>query len=84
MTIFGVESSIMLCKFAPNFFLHQFRINIIFDFVILWLQKKVGQQIFFSPLSFVTGFGSGMDKNRIRDKYPRSATLVLDLLDPEP
>jgi hypothetical protein len=40
----------------------------------LWLQKKVQQQIFFSPLSFVAVFGSG-----IRDKHPRSATL-LDLV----
>ncbi len=38
----------------------------------LWLQKKVGQQIFFSLLSFVAIFGSG-----IRDKHPGSATLVI-------
>jgi hypothetical protein len=33
---------------------------------------------FFSPLSFVAVFGSGIrdEKIRIRDKHPRSATLL--------
>jgi hypothetical protein len=36
---------------------------------------------FFSPLSFVAVYGSGMGKNkkiRIRYKHPGSATLVLE------
>jgi hypothetical protein len=44
--------------------------------VIFVATKKGRTTIFFPLLSFVAGFGSGMDKNRIRDKYPRSATLV--------
>jgi hypothetical protein len=46
----------------------------------MWLQKKVGQQIFCSPLSFVAVFGSGIrdgqkSESGIRDKHPGSATL---------
>jgi hypothetical protein len=48
--------------------------------VIFVATKKVGQHIFFSSLSFVTGFGSVIrDRQKsgsgIRDKHPGSATL---------
>jgi hypothetical protein len=46
---------------GPNFFLHQFKNNIIFNFVIFVATKKVGQQILFSPLSFVAIFESGIN-----------------------
>jgi hypothetical protein len=47
--------------------------------------KKVFKTNFFSPLSFVAVFGSGIRdpewvKIRIRDKHPGSATLVLQLV----
>ncbi len=49
-----------------NFFLQQFKINIISILWFFWLQKKVGQQMFFHPslmLLFLDP-GSGMDKNQ--------------------
>jgi hypothetical protein len=48
MTIFWVESSIILCKFGPIFFLHPVQNQ--YNFVIFVSTKKVGQQIFFTPL----------------------------------
>ncbi len=54
-TIFWVEISIIIiCKLAQIFFFPSLKLNIIFNFVIFVVsKKKVGQQIFFSPLSFV-------------------------------
>jgi hypothetical protein len=43
-------------------FLHQFKINVIFNFVIFVATKK-GTTHFFSLLSCVAVFGSGMNKN---------------------
>jgi hypothetical protein len=54
-------------KIGPNFFLHHFKTKIICNFV-----KFVATANFFSPLSFVAVFGSGIRdpgwvKIRIRD-----------------
>jgi hypothetical protein len=68
MTIFWVESSIILCKLTQIFF-SQFKINIIFSFVIFGA-TKTGRTTHFCHPSLVAVFGSG-----IRDKHPGSATL---------
>jgi hypothetical protein len=52
-------------KIDPNFFLQHFKTKIIWNFVKFVATKKVLTTNFFSPLSFVAVFGSG-----IRD--PRS------------
>jgi hypothetical protein len=71
------RSSTILCILARHF-LHQFKINIIFNFVIFAATKKGTTTNFFSPHIFVAVFvsrirdprsgirdpGSGMDKNR--------------------
>ncbi len=49
VTIFWVESSIILCNWH-NFILCQFKIKTIFNFVIIVATKKVRQLIFFTPL----------------------------------
>jgi hypothetical protein len=70
----------ILCKLAPFFFLRQFKNKIIFSFVIFVASKKARATNFFSPLSFVAVFGSGIldgqeSGSGIRDKHPGSATL---------
>ena len=59
MTNFWVKSFIKLAKF---FFQH-FKNKIIFYLVKFVAIKKGMTKIFFSPLSFVAVFGSGMGKN---------------------
>jgi hypothetical protein len=73
-------------KTGPNFFLQHFKNKIIFNFVKFCGYKKRCDNKFFSPLSFVKVFGSGIRNpgsgmgkksgSRIRDKHPGSATLV--------
>ncbi len=58
-------------KAGPNFFLQHLKNKIISNFVKFGATKKGLTTNFFSPLSFVAVFGSG-----IRDKHPGSATLV--------
>jgi hypothetical protein len=51
-------------KIGPNFFLQQFKNTIIINFVKL-VATKIGMTTnFFSRLSFVAVFGSGMGKNQ--------------------
>ncbi len=56
-------------KFGPNFFLQQFKNYIIFHFVKFVATKKCLTKNFFSPLSFLHVFGSGIRDPRsgIRD-----------------
>jgi hypothetical protein len=75
-----VESSIILSKLAQIIFLRQFKINIIFDF----LQQKVGQQIFFTPLFcccfWIRDRRSGIrDGQKIRIRDVCSHDLVIRL-----
>jgi hypothetical protein len=75
-------------KIGPNFFLQHIKNKIILS-VVKFVATKYGlTKFFFSHLSFVAVFGSGirdpgsgMGKNQdpgsgIRDKHPGSATLV--------
>jgi hypothetical protein len=76
-------------KIDPNFFLQHFKSKIIFNFVKFMAPKKGMTTQFFSPLSFVAVFASGIRDPRseirdpgwvkiwIRDKHPGSATLVV-------
>jgi hypothetical protein len=58
MTIFGVKSSLFLCKSAQFSFFYSSIIRVIFNFVIFVATKiKVWQQIFL-PLSLVAVLGS--------------------------
>ncbi len=59
VTLFWIRSSIILSKLA-NFFLQHFKNKIIYNFVKFVATKKVWQQIFFPPFSFVVVFGSGI------------------------
>ncbi len=67
---------------GPNFFLQHLKNKIIFNFV-KFVATKIGLTTnFFSPLSFVAVFGSGIRdqewvKIRIRDEHPGSATLII-------
>jgi hypothetical protein len=66
---------------GPNFLIHQFKINIIFYFVIFVATKNGRKTNLFSHLSFVAVFRSGIrdpgwTKIRIRDKHPGYATLI--------
>jgi hypothetical protein len=72
MTIFLVKSSII----GPNFFLHQFKIKIILNFVIFVVTIRGRTTIFFlsSLLLLFLDPGSGIDKNQ----DPGSATLFLE------
>jgi hypothetical protein len=68
-------------KIGPSFFLQHFKTKIIFNFVNLWLHKKIGQQNFFSPLSFVAVFGSGIRDPgwvKIRIQDPGSGINIPD------
>jgi hypothetical protein len=51
-------------KIGPNFFLQQFKHKKIFSFVKFVATKQGMTNNFFSPLSFVAVFGSGMGKNQ--------------------
>ena len=67
-------------KIGPNFFFHHFIKKIISNFVKFVATKKGMTKKFFSFLSFVPVFGSGIRdpgwvKIRIRVKHPGSATL---------
>jgi hypothetical protein len=55
-------------KIGPSYFLQHFKNKIIFNFVKFVATKNGMTTNFFSTLSFVAVFGSG-----IRDKHPRSA-----------
>ena len=73
---------------GPNFVLQHFKTKIMYNFVKFVATLKGMTSNFFSPLSFVAVFGSGiwdlgsgMGKNQdpdagIRDKHPGSATLI--------
>jgi hypothetical protein len=47
-------------KIGPNFFLQHFKNKIIYNFVKFVATKKGMTTNFFSPLSFVPVFGSGI------------------------
>ncbi len=51
-------------KIGPNFFLQQFKTELICNFVKFVATYKVMTTNFFSPLSFVAVFGSGMAENQ--------------------
>jgi hypothetical protein len=78
VTNFLVKSSIILRKLAEIFFFSISKNKIIFNFVKFMATKKVLKINFFSPLSFVAVFGSGIWdlKSGIRDKHYGSATLL--------
>jgi hypothetical protein len=65
-------------KFDPNFFLQQFKNKIILHFLKFEATKKIYDNKFFLPLSFVAVFGSGIRDpgSGILDKHPGSTTLV--------
>ncbi len=82
VSIFCDKSSIILWKLAQIIFSGISKIKWFSILWNLWLQKKVWQPIFFRPslLLLFLDPGSkirdpGWVKIRIRDKYPRSATL---------
>jgi hypothetical protein len=58
-------------KIGPNFVFQFFKNKIIYNFVKFVATKEGMTSNFFSPLSFVLLFGSG-----IRDKHPGFATLL--------
>jgi hypothetical protein len=74
-------------KIGPNFFLQNFK-NKIVQFCEIYDSKKGMTTNFFSPMSFIAVFGSGIRDpgwvkirigdlgSRIRDKHPGSATLL--------
>jgi hypothetical protein len=69
-------------KIEPNFFIQHFKNIIIFNIVKFVARKKGMTTNFFSPLSFVAAFGSGIrdggkSGSGIRDKHPGSATLPI-------
>jgi hypothetical protein len=86
MTIFWVESSLILCKLVQIFFFTSWKLMQFSILWFLWQQKKVGQQIFIHHSFFVAIFGSGIlypgsgirdPVSEIRDpvfeiRYPRS------------
>jgi hypothetical protein len=51
-------------KIGPNYSLQNFKNKIIFNFVKFVATKNGMATNFFSPLSFVAVFGSGMGKNQ--------------------
>jgi hypothetical protein len=51
-------------KIGPNYFLQPFKNKIIFNFVKFVTTKKRYNNNFFSPLSFVAVFGSGIQDPR--------------------
>ncbi len=59
-------------KIGPNFFLHHFKKKIICNFVKFLATKKGMTIIFFSPLSFVLVFWSGIRDTRSGIRDPRS------------
>jgi hypothetical protein len=61
-------------KIDPNFFLQTSKNKIIYNFVKFVAMKKGMTTNFFSSLSFVTVFGSGMDK----DQDPGSGINIPD------
>jgi hypothetical protein len=70
---------------GPNFFLQHFKTKINFNFVKFVATWKGMTTNFFSLLSSVAAFGSGMGKNQdsgsgIRDKHAGSATLPSPIL----
>ncbi len=79
--IFESLVKIEFLKLIQIFFRH-FKNKIIFNFVKFVATKKCTTANFFSPLSFVAVFVSGIRdpgriKIRILDKYPGSATLLV-------
>ncbi len=81
----GSQPHIFSLKTGPNFFLQHLKNKIIFNLVKFVVTKKGLTTNFFSPLSFVAVFGSGIrdpgsgmgkkSGSGIRDKHPGSATL---------
>jgi hypothetical protein len=57
---FWVKSSTNSLKTGPNFFLQHLKSKIIYNFVKFGATKKYLTTNFFSPLSFVAVFGSGI------------------------
>ncbi len=51
-------------KIGPNFFLQHFKTKIMYNFLTFVATLKEMTSNFFSPLSFVAVFGSGMGKNQ--------------------
>ncbi len=86
MTNFGIKKFYNSLKTGPNFFLQHFKNKIISSLVKFVATKRYDNN-FFSTISFVAVFGSGIRglrsgiqdpgwvKIRIRDKHPGSATL---------
>ncbi len=60
MTIFWVKNFNDSWKIGPNFFLQHIKNKIIFSFVKFVATKNGLTKEFFSPLSFVAVFGSGI------------------------
>jgi hypothetical protein len=50
-------------KIGPNFLLQHFKIKIILNFVKFVAKRRYDKK-FFSPLSFLAGFGSGRGKTQ--------------------
>jgi hypothetical protein len=60
LTHFWVKKSIILSKTGPNIFLQHFKNKIIYNFGKFGTTKKGKTTNFFSPVSFVAVFGSGI------------------------
>ncbi len=87
MTTFWVKSSIILFEIWPIFFfLQQFKNKIILHFVKFVARNKCMTTNFFSPLSFVGVFGSGIRDpgSEIRDPRSGSRDPGSEIRDPDP
>jgi hypothetical protein len=66
-------------KTGPKFFLQHLKNKIIFNFVKFVATKKGLSAIFFSPLSFLAVFGSGIgDPEWVKNQDPRSGINIPD------
>jgi hypothetical protein len=72
-------------KTGPNFFLQHLKNKIIFNFVKLVATKKGLTTNFFSPLSFVAVFGSGIRDlgSRIRNGKNQDPGSGINIPDPQ-
>jgi hypothetical protein len=64
VTIFLCKKFYNSLKIGPTFFLQLFKNKIIYNFMKFVATKEGMTSIFFSSLSFVLVFGSGMGKNQ--------------------